>query len=340
MTSRELVVKTLNHQPVPRTPRDLWLPAGEDPHRADELAEMNIRYPSDIVQPEAGLVSGKRSQGKSTKAGDYTDAWGCVWHNDPGQTAAVLKRSPLAEADKIAAYKPPMDLLDRTRLAKVNKSCQATNRFVLAWSEVRPFDRLRFLRGDEAAIVDIARDTKETRDLLAMLHDFACKEIELWAATEVDGVVLRDDWGTADGLLIAPEMWREIFRPFYREYCKQLHAQDKFVFFHSRGNIRDIFGDLIKAGVDAIHAETHLMDLERLAKHYRGRVTFWGAMDPQRLREPGSTDDFRRAVLAVRKALDYGSGGVIAQCCWEADMPLRTVAAFFEQWLAPVPMHV
>ena len=95
-----------------------------------------------------------------------------------------LKQSPLAEAEKIASYQPPMELLDRSRFAKVNKSCLATNRFVLAWSEVRPFDRLRFLRGSEAALVDLARGTKEVRDLLAMLHDFNCKEI---AAVGGDG---------------------------------------------------------------------------------------------------------------------------------------------------------
>ena len=160
-----------------------------------------------------------------------------------------------------------------------------------------------------------------------MLHEFACKEIELWAETEVDGVAFRDDWGTADGLLISPEMWRELFRPLYREYCKILHAKDKFVFFHSDGNILDIFGDLVKVGVDAIHCQLHLMNVERLAKRYRGRVTFWGGMDRRRLQEPGTAEEFREAVLAIRRALDYGGGGVIAQCQWDPGVRLQTVAA-------------
>ena len=249
-----------------------------------------------------------------------------------------MKHSPLAEPGKIATYQPPAELLDRPRFAKVNKSCQATSRFVLAWSEVRPFDRLRFLRG-ETTLVDLARGTKDIRGLLAMLHDFACKELELWAATDVDGVVFHDDWGTADGLLVAPEMWRDMFRPLYREYCKILHAKDKFVFFHSDGHILDIFGDLVRAGVDAIHCQMDLMGVERLAKRYRGRVTFWGEMDAQRLINPGTPEEFREAVLTARRALDFGNGGVIAQCQWEPGVRIQTVAAFFEQWLAPLPMH-
>jgi hypothetical protein len=339
MTSRELVIRTLNHEPVPRIPRDLWLPPGEDLALADGLAEMNVRYPSDVVQPEVGSVHGKKSSGKPNKAGDYTDAWGCVWHIGQRGTPPELKLAPLAEPGKIASYQPPTELLDRSRFAKVNKSCLATSRFVLAWSEVRPFDRLRRLFGSEAALMELARDNKDIRGLLATLHDFACKEMELWAGTDVDGVMFRDDWGTPEGLLLAPEMWRNLFRPLYREYCKILHAKDKFVFFHSDGNILDIFGDLIKVGIDAIHCQMHLMDVERLAKRFRGRVTFWGEMDRQRLHNPGTPEEFREAVLVIRRALDFGSGGVIAQCQWDAGVQIQTVASFFEQWLVPLPMH-
>jgi len=253
MTSRELVIKTLNHEPVPRVPRDLWIPAGEESLRTDELAEMNVRYPSDILTPEVAPFHVKRSHGKPGKAGEFTDPWGCVWHISNNESTAELKHSPLADASNIASYEPPASVLDRSQFAKASKICPTTNRFVLAWSEVRPFDRLRFLRGTEAAIVDLARGTKEIRSLLAMLHDFACKELELWASTEVDGVGFRDDWGSPDGLLVSPDMWRDLFRPMYRDYCKLLHAHDKFVFFHSNGDIFDLFGDLVKLDIDAIH---------------------------------------------------------------------------------------
>jgi uroporphyrinogen decarboxylase len=339
MTSRELVIRTLNHQPVPRVPRDLWIPSGNNPPCGCELAEMEIRFPRDIVQPELTPAPSKKAHGKPGKAHEQTDAWGCVWQAAQSGVGLELKHSPLSDAAKIAAYQPPAELLDRSRFSKVNRSCEATTRFVLGWSEVRPLDRLRFLRGNELALMDLARGTKEARGLLGTLHDFACKELELWAASEVDGVVFRDDWGTPDGLLIAPEMWREIFRPLYREYCKILHAKDKFVFFHSDGNIYDILGDLIRAGVDAIHCQLCLMGVERLSKRFRSRVTFWGEMDRQQLRQPGTPEEFREAVLAVRKALDFGSGGVIAQCQWDPGMRIQTVAGFFEQWLTPLPVH-
>lgn len=339
MTSRELVIKTLNHEPVPRAPRDLWIPPGEESLRADELTEMNVRYPSDILSLDVAPLLSKRSQGKSTKSGDFTDAWGSVWHADENHKTPQLKQSPLAEASRIASYQPPAELLDRSRFTKASKICPTTNRFVLAWSEVRPFDRLRFLRGPDQAITDLARGTKDIRNLLAMLHDVACKELELWAATEVDGVVFRDDWGSPDGLLISAEMWRELFRPMYREYCKILHAHDKFIFFHSDGDISDIFGDLVKLDIDAIHSQLRLMNVERLAKKYRERVTFWGEIDCPSVQNSGEVEEFLEKSMAVRRALDFGHGGVIAQCFWNHSTRLQTIAAFFEQWLVPMPMH-
>jgi uroporphyrinogen decarboxylase len=338
MTSRELVIKTLNHEPIPRVPRDLWVSFGEDSMRADEVAEMNVRYPSDILAVEPAPLHGKRSQGKPGKAGESTDAWGCVWHADDDE-AAEPRSSPLADASRIASYRPPAELLDRSRFAKANKICATSSRFVLTWSEVRPFDRVQFLRGREAALADLARGTKEIRSLLAMLHESACKELELWAESEVDGVVFRDDWGSPDGLLVCDDVWRDLFRPMYRDYCKILHAKDKFVFFHCEGDVSDIFGDLVKLDIDAIHAQLRLMNVERLAKRYRGRITFWGEIDRQQLQNPGTVEEFRETVLVLRKALDFGHGGVIAQCAWDQGVRLQTVAAFFEQWLAPLPMH-
>ncbi len=339
MTSRELVIRTLNHEPTGRVPRDLWIAPGMETTHADALAEINLRFPSDIIQPDISFPLGKRSRGKPGRVGEYTDAWGCTWQISLPASPPILKIFPLAEKGKIAEFHPPWELLDPTRFSKVNKSCENSDRFVLAWSETQPFDRLRWLRGNEAALMDLARGTKDVRNLLKMLHEFSCKEMEMWSNTEVDGVVLRDDWGTNDSLIISLEMWREILKPLYREYCKILHAKDKFVFFQSQGYVLDIISDLLKEGIDAIHLQLHLMDVEKLAKRYRGRVTFWGEIDPQGVLQSGNLAKVREAVLQIRRALDLGSGGVIAQCQWDPEVPLQVIAAVFEQWLLPLPMH-
>jgi hypothetical protein len=339
MTSRERVIKTLSHEPVDRAPRDLWTLAGIEKTRGDELAEMRLRFPPDIEKPDYKSPRGQRSKGRPCEVGHYTDAWGCTWRVAQAGMTGEVKSPPLADEAQIVHYQPPLELLDRSRLSRVNQGCAATSRFVLAWTETRPFERLQFLRGAEAAYVDLADGSRSVRSLLAMLHDFFCQEIAMWAETDVDGVEFMDDWGSQGSLLISPEMWRDIFRPLYRDYCEILHAKDKWAFFHCDGQIAEIFGDLVEIGVDAVNAQLSCMDFERLAQEFRGRITFWGEIDRQRVLPFGRPAEVRAAVDRLRNVLDFGRGGLIAQCEWGLGMPFENVAALFDQWLRPLPMH-
>lgn len=339
MTSRDLVIRSLNHDPIDRAPRELWPLPGLETTHADELAEIRLRFPSDLAAPDFKYPSGKRSKGKPYHPGRYTDAWGCTWQVDQRGAMGDVKESPLADPAAIAEYKPPFEVLDSNRFDKASQSCAASSRFMLAMTDIRPFERLQFLRGPDVARADLAAETKEIRSLLAMVHDFYCQELAHWAKTDVDGVAIFDGWGSSTGLLLPPDVWRDLFRPLYREYAKIVHAGDKFLFFYSDGNILEILGELIKLGVDAIHCPLHLMDIERLAKRFRDRVTFWCETDRQQMLPCGTVEQVRQSVLEIRRNLDFGSGGLIARCQWGPEAPFRNVVAYFEQWMAPLPAH-
>src|SRR5690606_30881517 len=190
----------------------------------------------------------------------------------------------------------------------------ATDKFVKAGTSVRPFERMQFLRGTENLLLDLAWQPAEFRQLLEMLHEFFLRDLEMWAATDVDGISFMDDWGAQSSLLIAPDLWREVFKPLYKDYCDIIKGSGKFVFFHSDGYIADIYPDLIEIGIDAINSQLFCMDIEDLARRYKGKVTFWGEICRQNILPFGTVDDVREAVYRVRRALDDGRGGVIAQC--------------------------
>ena len=77
-------------------------------------------------------------------------------------------------------------------------------------------------------------------------------------------------------------------------------------------------------------------DLEWLANECRGRVAFWIDFGVERLASPTTHEDVREEVRRLRKLLDFGSG-VIARAPWGPGTPLRNVAAFFEEWMTPLP---
>ncbi|NUQ63317.1 MAG: hypothetical protein HUU20_12630 [Pirellulales bacterium] len=339
MTSRDRVVLTLNHQPVDRIARDLWVSTEMELCHADEVEELRFRFAGDIVKPNFRYPRGERSRGKRREPGEYTDAWGCTWRVPKRGMVGELIGPPLADLARLDGYRPPLEILDHADFSAANESCAGTSRFVLAWSETRPLERLQALRGPEAALADLALGPAGARSLLGMLHDFSCREMQLWANSDVDGVVFMDDWGSQSGLIVSPDVFRDLFKPLYREYCEILHAHDKYAFFHTDGNVADLFGELVEIGIDAINSQLFSMDIEALAREYRGRVTFWGEIDRLKTLLLATPEQVRAAVRRVQRALDYGRGGVIAQCEWSSGIPFKNIAAVFEQWLQPLPVH-
>jgi len=339
MTSRDLVIRALNHEPVERIPRDLWYAPGVAARRADEVAEIELRFPRDIVPPEIDYPPGRPGKAAHKRKGPYTDAWGCTWSVTAAGALEAVDQPPLDGEASLRQYQPPMELIEKIRRARVNQSCNTTPRFVLAWSQTQPFQRLQWLRGRQAVLAGLDSGNGALADLLQRLHEFSCSEMKTWAATEVDGVAFTDSWGDADGLVVNLELWRERFKPLYRDYCQILHDQDKFAFFRSGGNIAAILPELIEIGVDAVYADLDRMDLDRLAEAYRGQVTFWAGLGPQITRPAVRREEIAEAVGRIRRALDFGRGGIIAQCEWPPDLSFRTIAALLEPWTTPMAMH-
>ena len=301
--------------------------------RQDELDALLQRFPSDLVGPEFKYGPGERQQGIPYVVGSYADEWGCVWHvGEPGVVGEV-KEPPLADWSALAHFKSPYEILEEADFSQVNRSCAEADRFVLAWTTVRPFERMQFLRGSEALYIDLGYETAEMLQLRDMVHEFFLRELEMWVKTDVDGIEFMDDWGAQRTLLISPKQWRSLFKPLYKDYCDLIHSAGKFAFFHSDGHITDIYPDLIEIGVDAVNSQLFCMDIEELGRRFGGQITFWGEISRQDILPFGTPDDVRAAVRRVRAALDDGRGGVFAQCEWGIGVSAENVATVFETWL-------
>ena len=216
----------------------------------------------------------------------------------------------------------------------MDRGYEATDKFVLTCTEARPFERMQFLRGTENLFMDLAYGDKEVYKLRDMLHEFYVREIEMWLNTGVDGIQFMDDWGSQNALLISPTMWREFFKPLYRDYCDLIHSKGKYVFMHSDGNIESIYPDLIEIGVDALNSQLFCMDIEKLGERYAGKIAFWGEIDRQWVLPFGTPDEVRKAVKRVARALLKDKRtGVIAQCEWGVKDPKENIMAVFEEWV-------
>jgi len=336
MTGRERVIRTLRFEHPDRAPRQVWPLPGVEMFRSDELQALLEQFPEDFETPDVTYGPADRARGDPNRVGTYVDEWGCVWEVLQDGVIGEVKQPPLDDWQTLKTFRPPWEILDRADFSQVDESCARTDKFVLAGTTVRPFERMQFLRGTEKLFIDLAYGTAEVLKLRDMVHEFFMRELELWIGTDVDGISFMDDWGAQHALLISPDMWRELFKPLYKDYCDLIHSAGKAVFMHSDGHIEAIYPDLIEIGVDALNSQLFCMDIEELGRRYRGKITFWGEIDRQYLLPFGTVEDVREGVRRVRRALDDGSGGVIAQCEWGLDVPMENVTAVFETWLEPL----
>jgi len=333
MTSRERVIRALEFDFPSRAPRDLWALPGVGMLRRAELEAVSERYPSDFAGPRGQYGASTRAKGTPAEVGAYVDEWGCEWTVAEIGVVGEVKNPPLAHWSRLETWSPPWELLDHADLSGVNASCAQTDKFVKVGTHVRPFERMQFLRGTENLFLDLIAQPVEFKHLCKLVHAFSLRDIEMWANTDVDAVGFMDDWGAQQNLLIDPELWRAIFKPMYRDYCDLLKQHGKYVFFHSDGHIMAIYPDLIEIGVDAVNSQLFCMDIEEIGRQFRGRITFWGEICRQRILPFGTVDEVREAVRRVRRALDDGSGGVMAQCEWGLRDPRQNIETVFETWL-------
>lgn len=333
MNSRERVINALKHLEVDRLPRHLWSLPGISMFRRNELEEVLKKYPQDFQRPNYRYGTGRRCKGTPYIVGEYTDAWGTVWKVLEAGVIGEAKDYPIKDWSDLDKYELPWELLNEADLSQVNRFCSESDKFIQVGTVTRPFERMQFLRGTENILVDIAYGEKKVYELLDRIHEFSVKEMKMWADTDVDGVQFMDDWGSQNSLLINPTVWRDLFKPLYKEYCNILHNKGKYVFFHSDGNIESILPDLVEIGVDALNSQLFCMDIEKLGKKYSGKITFWGEIDRQHILPLGTINDVRKSVNRVASAVLGGKRtGVIAQCEWGLNVPKENIMAVFDEW--------
>jgi hypothetical protein len=330
MNPKKLVEKTLNFDSPERIPRQLWILPWAEEKYSEEIGQIQENYPDDIVSAPAAYKTPLEVTGDRYQHGTYVDEWGCRFSNPRDGTIGIVQKPLIKDWEDLERFKAPDSLLDLEK-EKVNQFCRESDRFVLAGALQRPFERLQFIRTSEQALIDLVEQRGELFELLGMIHDLYCREVDVWASTDVDAIALMDDWGAQNSLLASPEIFRRIFKPMYKDYIEIAKNQGKYVFMHSDGYITDIIPDLIEIGVHSVNAQIFCMGIQELGREFRGKITFWGEIDRQELLPFGSKKDVEKAVFEVWKNL-YADGGVIAQCEFGLDAKPENVLAVFETW--------
>jgi uroporphyrinogen decarboxylase len=333
VTPRALVKQALEFESPERLPRQLWLLPWAEQRYPQTVARLVRDFPADIVPIPLFCSEPVPGQGNAHSVGIFVDSWGCKFHNLQDGIIGEVKQPQVKDWSDTAHVQFPRERLT-IDTPHITAFCRKTERYVLAGTCPRPFERLQFLRGTENLLLDLARPPSTLHDFLARLHEFYVEELSLWAQTDVDGLAFMDDWGSQQSLLISPEQWREMFKPLYEEYVEIAHAHGKHAFMHSDGYIGDIIPDLIEIGVDALNSQVFCMGVEELGRRFGGELTFWGELDRQHLLPHAGVPEIAEAAQRLTAAF-HRDGGFIAQCEFGPGARPENVYAFFaacEAW--------
>ena len=153
------------------------------------------------------------------------------------------------------------------------------------------------------------------------------------AGDRVDAYFFGNDFGTQLDLMIGPALFDRFILPWFRKLTGQALRRGYQVILHSCGSIHRVIPKLIEAGVNCLHplqAKAANMDAATLARDFRGKVAFLGAVDTQRVLNLGSSEEVKAEVRRVKAVL---GPHLIVSPSHEAilpDVPPRNVAAMAE----------
>ncbi len=220
--------------------------------------------------------------------GEY-DEWGCLWksNDETGADMGQVTNIPLSDWDLLDCYVFPDPKADGRfdGLDEALEIAEEKGLYVQLNSPQCIFERMHFLRGFEDTLVDCMIDPENIERLAEKLADYQIGIIEeafRLGKGRIHCYDTTDDWGTQQGLMLAPEIFREIFKPQYKRIFDKAKECKMDIRFHTDGKINDILLDLIEVGVNIINIhQPKLVGIAEISKIAQGKICFEAAVDIQ-----------------------------------------------------------
>jgi len=354
MNSRERVLKTIAHKQPDRPPIFATL----TPQIAKKLSEY-LKLPYEA--PLDSLLSTRISHmNLLTKLGnDCVGIAACSPDDMPtrlesdgtiiNEWGMVFKESglynefysfPLAHADTaedISSYPFP-DPFAPGRFREAEKTVHTfkESHAIVADLECAIFETAWYLTGLEKLLMDLLLQPPYLNPLLDKIAGINTEIGKQLISLGADIIWCGDDFGSQQGMMMSPEIWREHFKPRMKKMFDQFRAVNPQIkiAWHTCGSILPIIPDLIEIGLDILNPLQPLasgMDPTFLKDTYGDKLVFFGGIDVQNLLPNGTPDRVREEVKRV--ATIYGkNGGYLAAPAHniQADTPIENIMTMYD----------
>ena len=369
LTSRERVIKAINHQEPDRVPIDLnplfdfyinlkeYLGLDIDEKISHNLAMEVIPNPKVLQKLKIDIISVKLGSANSAakeerRDGLVQDDWGTVYRlvSQPGGGKYYeVVDSPLRNAtlDDLENYPwPQADQPGRGEAAEAAaKRLYENTDFALLGRFGGPItETALYMLGMENWMMRLAVDPEFIEALLTKITDIqiALDRVGLEATAKYLQIFKAsgEDLGMQTGPLYSPKMFANRLLPHLkrrfkaaRRYLDTVNPAVK-IMLHSCGSIRRFLPNLIDAGVDIIDPiQPHAAEMESggLKRDFGGSLSFHGGVDIQKVLPFGTEEDIAQEVKVRISTMGSGGGYILAPAHnVQADVPPQNVAFMCE----------
>jgi uroporphyrinogen decarboxylase len=350
LTSRERVLKTLNHQEPDRVPFNLSLTV-DIYHRLRDYLGLPAEPDKAIgvwteVSPSLDLLDAmqvdfyytglRRPSGwKPPDKGDglLYDEWGIgrvKVDREDGSYYYEMVKQPLANATlkDIQEYPWP-DPHDPGRVEglreKILEIRRGTDKSVMVKCSNAIWEQSWWMYGIQAWMVDLIAKPEIVSAIMDRVCDVAVGTMEAGMDAVGDLVdIVRlsgEDLGTQIAPMISPRLFNQMVRPRFERLwsCAKRKLKEKNpagkLMVHSCGNVRPFIPAWIEMGLDIldpIQPRVRGMEPEGLKRDFGDRLVFHGGIDLQHTLPFGTADEVCGEVRGYIRALAPGGGYIVA----------------------------
>jgi uroporphyrinogen decarboxylase len=269
----------------------------------------------------------------------WVDEWG-VRRQYNGLYAEVVF-SPLAEAQSLAdinaiSWPNPEDPARFAGLRERVKALYETTDFALVPAELgglltTPAEMFGWERFYEALMLDrplVEAVVDKLLDFYARFFGRVLDEVGEYVVM----IWFGDDWGTQRGPLVSPRMFREMFKPRYKELFAFLKSKAPVkMALHCCGSVTWALADFVEMGVDVLHplqAAAAGTDLQWIKQEFGQDLVLYSGINNQHILPIGTPEEVVQEVRSKIQILAPG-GGYVFSCGHniQGDVPPQNILA-------------
>ena len=204
---------------------------------------------------------------------------------------------------------PDLDAWDWDEIREMNAEYLATDKPNQLVVQYGFWERLMNLMGVSEAAMALLDDeqvdaVKELFDALADLYiDYTRRWMQVG---RIDGIMLHEDWGTANGPFFSLETCFDIFVPPMKKYVDWCHEQGLWFEHHCCGQAQKLLPAMHEIGTDFWFPQQKIVDIDELIEQCRGKHLTFAVAAPF-ISEDMTPDQIRTSAKAfVDKYKDEG----------------------------------